>query len=796
MVEGVTVVAAAGNTGNAQDAVWYAPGNDPLVITVGCLDENQTVSPSDDSLCPISSRGVTEDGFAKPDLLAPGRKIVSALAGGINGNPTVLATEYPERITADGHHLRLSGTSMSTPMVTGAVALLLQNHPNLTPDQIKQLLVSSASAYPGQPDQAGTLNIADAISAAAHPPAAGLMFPVPVGGSASTAGSHAALWNGSRWTSTYWDGSRWVSAYLDSANWSGSLWTGSQWDAASFDGSRWVHGSWDGSRWVTAAWDGSRFDSASWGATLLGRSHWDLPLGRHSLGRPAGTARHLGCRRRRVEQQSLGHHRLGLTSNTPGRGTQSDEIGHPPGRVAFRAAAAAYDDTVNPDSRPRVFVSRRISDAALERIVHQTNADVWPDDMPPPRDELLRRVAGVDGLLSMVTDRVDDELLERAGPQLKVVSNYGVGVDHIDVAACTRRGVAVGNTPGVLTETTADFAFALLLAAARRVAEGYDFVRQDRWKTWSPLLLNGPDVHHATLGIVGFGRIGREVAKRGHGFDMQILYYARQPASPEDEARLGARQATLDEVLAQSDFLSLHVPLSPATHHLINRETLGKMQRSAILVNTSRGPVVDSDALYEALKAGVIAGAALDVTEPEPMAGDHKLVSLPNCLIVPHIASASFATRAKMASIAADNLLAGVEHAPLPACVNPEVYAQREREVEVLPPASRRAPVPKVIRGRRRGGVDGNAGGVAAARHNLPAELNSFVGREQELVEIEHLLGTTRLLTLVGTGGVGKTRLAQRVASQVLDRYPDGAWLIELAAVGLWSLRSCRTRRR
>jgi glyoxylate reductase len=332
----------------------------------------------------------------------------------------------------------------------------------------------------------------------------------------------------------------------------------------------------------------------------------------------------------------------------------------------------AYDDTMTSDQRPRVFVSRRISDDSLARIVGQTDADVWPDELPPDRPELLRRVAGVDGFLSMVSDRVDDELLEVAGPQLKVVSNYGVGVDHIDVAACTRRGVAVGNTPGVLTETTADFAFALLMAAARRIPEGVEFVRQDRWQAWSPLLLVGPDVHHATLGILGFGRIGREVAKRGHGFDMPILYYARHAAPPEVEAQLGARRGSLDEVLAQSDFITIHVPLSPETHHLINRETLGKMKRSAILINAARGPVVDSDALYEALRDGVIAGAALDVTEPEPMPGDHQLLSLPNCVVVPHIASSSFATRARMASIATDNLLAGLQHAPLPSCVNPK----------------------------------------------------------------------------------------------------------------------------
>jgi glyoxylate reductase len=330
------------------------------------------------------------------------------------------------------------------------------------------------------------------------------------------------------------------------------------------------------------------------------------------------------------------------------------------------------------DHRPRVFVSRRISDDSLQRIAGQTNADVWPDELPPDRSELLRRVAGVDGFLSMVSDRVDNELLERAGPQLRVVSNYGVGIDHIDVAACTHRGVVVGNTPGVLTETTADFAFALLMAAARRIPEGVEFVRQDRWKAWSPLLLIGPDVHHATLGIVGFGRIGREVAKRAHGFDMPILYYARHAAAPADETRLGARRASLDEVLAHSDFVTLHVPLSPETHHLINRETLSKMKPSAILINTSRGPVVDSEALYEALRDGVIAGAALDVTEPEPVPGHHKLLSLPNCSIVPHIASSSFATRARMASIATDNLLAGLEHAPLPSCVNPEAYARRQ----------------------------------------------------------------------------------------------------------------------
>jgi glyoxylate reductase len=329
-----------------------------------------------------------------------------------------------------------------------------------------------------------------------------------------------------------------------------------------------------------------------------------------------------------------------------------------------------------PEARPRVFVSRQIPAKGLERIVAQTEADVWPEDRPPSRAEILLRVAGKDGLLSMVTDRVDDELLDHAGPQLKVVSTYAVGFDNIDVAACTRRGVAVGNTAGVLTETTADGAFALLMAAARRIPEGVDYVRHDRWQYWSPMLLMGPDIHHATLGILGFGRIGHEMAKRARGFDMQVLYYSRHAASSEDEMRLGARHATMDDVLARSDFVSLHVTLTPETHHLMNRQRLARMKRSAILVNASRGPVVDPDALYDALRNGVIAGAALDVTDPEPMPGDHKLLTLPNCLVVPHIASASFATRARMASIAAENLLAGLKREPLPSFVNPDSYTR------------------------------------------------------------------------------------------------------------------------
>jgi lactate dehydrogenase-like 2-hydroxyacid dehydrogenase len=283
----------------------------------------------------------------------------------------------------------------------------------------------------------------------------------------------------------------------------------------------------------------------------------------------------------------------------------------------------------------------------------------------------------VDGLLSLLTDRVDDELLDAAGPALRVVSNFAVGFDNVDVPACTRRGIPVGNTPGVLTETTADLAFALLMAAARRVVEGADYVRAGKWKTWGPLLLLGPDVHGATIGIVGFGRIGREVAKRARGFDMRILYHDVNRASPEDEAALGAEHAELAQLLRESDFVSLHVNLTEETRGLLDAAAFEQMKPTAIVINTARGPVIDHDALRDALTRGRIGGAALDVTDPEPIPPDDPLVSMPNCLIVPHIASASGRTRGRMAEIAARNLLAGLTGEPLPHPVNPDVTPRR-----------------------------------------------------------------------------------------------------------------------
>jgi glyoxylate reductase len=322
-------------------------------------------------------------------------------------------------------------------------------------------------------------------------------------------------------------------------------------------------------------------------------------------------------------------------------------------------------------ARPRVFVARRIPEDGLAPIAAGCDADVWPDELPPPRDELLRRVAGCDGILTLLTDRVDDELLDAAGPQLRVVSNYAVGFDNIDVAACSRRGVAVGNTPGVLTETTADLAWALLMAAARRLPEGDRYVRAGKWLTWGPLLLLGPDVHDSTIGIVGFGRIGQAVARRARGFGMEILYHDVARLPEDVTVPLGAAYVALDELLACSDFVSLHVNLTAETRHLINATTLAAMKPTAVLVNTSRGPVVDQAALADALRDGVIWAAGLDVTDPEPIPMDDPLVGLDNCLIVPHIASATRATRGKMAEMAAANLLAGVRGDPLPTPVAP-----------------------------------------------------------------------------------------------------------------------------
>lgn len=292
-------------------------------------------------------------------------------------------------------------------------------------------------------------------------------------------------------------------------------------------------------------------------------------------------------------------------------------------------------------------------------------------DEPVQRDVLLDEAAGAAGLLTLLTDRIDAELLA-AAPNLRVVANMAVGYDNIDVDACTRRGVLVTNTPGVLTETTADLVWALLMATARRVVEAHKFIEQDRWRTWSPLLLTGQDVYGATLGIIGAGRIGSAVARRAVGFGMRIVYHNRRPA-PGLEAATGAMWTPLEELLTSADFVVTLVPLTAETHHLIGAEQLRLMKPSAVLVNAARGPVVDEQALYRALREGWIWAAGLDVWEQEPIRASHPLLSLPNVVALPHIGSASIATRTRMAVMAAENLVAAVRGATPANVVNPEV---------------------------------------------------------------------------------------------------------------------------
>ena len=299
---------------------------------------------------------------------------------------------------------------------------------------------------------------------------------------------------------------------------------------------------------------------------------------------------------------------------------------------------------------------------------------IWPDELPPSHADLLAQVTGMDGLLSLLTDRIDAEVMQAAGPSLKVISNHAVGVDNVDVAEATARGIPVGNTPGILTDATADLAFALLLAAARRVVEGDRLVKAGGWKTWAPGFMLGADLAGATLGIVGFGRIGRALARRAAGFGLRILFTDPSPAAPEPG--VAAEQVDLDTLLRTSDFISLHTPLTEETRGLINRDTLRRMKPTAVLINTSRGPVVDQQALYEALHSKRIFAAALDVTVPEPLPLDSPLLELENCIVVPHIASASWRSRQQMSLMAAENMIAGLKGERLPHCANPEVYGK------------------------------------------------------------------------------------------------------------------------
>jgi glyoxylate reductase len=328
------------------------------------------------------------------------------------------------------------------------------------------------------------------------------------------------------------------------------------------------------------------------------------------------------------------------------------------------------------DERWPVLVTRKLPRPAMDAILARTDADVWEEDGAIPRDELLRRVAGKRGAVTLLTEKVDEEFLDAAGPQLSVVANYAVGFDNIDVPALTKRGVLATNTPDVLTETTADTAWALMMAAARRVPEGDRFLRAGTKWIWGPEMMLGQDIHGKTLGVVGFGRIGQSVARRAQGFGMKVVYFDLYRPSPEVEASLGAEYRDLDDLLAEADFISIHVALTPETRHLFGPEQFRLMKNTSVIVNTSRGPVIDEAALAVALRDGEIFAAGLDVFENEPRV-DADLLQQPTAVVIPHLGSATVETRDAMGLLAAENLIAALEGRRPPTMLNSEVWEAR-----------------------------------------------------------------------------------------------------------------------
>ncbi|MEM2027708.1 MAG: glyoxylate reductase [Candidatus Bathyarchaeia archaeon] len=322
--------------------------------------------------------------------------------------------------------------------------------------------------------------------------------------------------------------------------------------------------------------------------------------------------------------------------------------------------------------KPKVYITRELPERGLKKILERFDAEVWPEYGPPPKQIIVEKVRDVDALVTLLSDKIDAEVFNAAS-KLKIIAQMAVGFDNIDVEEATRRGIYVTNTPGVLTETTADFAWALLMAIARRVVEADRYVREGEWKVgWHPSMLLGRDIYGATLGLIGAGRIGSAVARRAKCFNMKILYYD-VVRNPQIEKEAGAVFVPLDTLLRESDFISIHVPLTKETYHLIDAEKLKLVKKTAYLINTSRGPVVDEKALYEALKEGRLAGAALDVFEQEPLPADSPLLKLNNIILTPHIASASYETRSRMAEMVAENLIAFFDGKVPPNLVNPDV---------------------------------------------------------------------------------------------------------------------------
>ncbi len=325
--------------------------------------------------------------------------------------------------------------------------------------------------------------------------------------------------------------------------------------------------------------------------------------------------------------------------------------------------------------KQKVFVTRKIPKEGLDIITENFEVKIWPSEEPPSHDEIIEMAVECQGLVTLLSDPIDSRLINGL-PNLKVIAQYAVGYDNIDVYEATKRGIIVTNTPGVLTETTADLAWALIMATARRIVEADRYIRNGKWNVaWGPELLLGADIHDSTLGIIGMGRIGQAVAGRAQGFNMRVLYYSRSQSENITALanKIGARSTNLETLLRESDIVSLHVPLTSETHHLIGKKELGMMKQDSILINTSRGQIIDQEALYEALSSGNLGGAGLDVYQEEPISKNDPLLLLENVVLVPHIGSASRNTRATMSLMCAKNIIAALNGEKPPNIINPEV---------------------------------------------------------------------------------------------------------------------------